>query len=151
MEKITKTLGFLLVFCLLLSRCAQSTTPSENTAAENADSGPAKTEKPAEQPKEAVKSRNGTYVNSENQKLTISNYKAGGGFDFDVKWGTQDEWDCMFTGKGNAQLQSESLAIYGENQDDYMIKFTLGEKTIQVEGGLDFSALHIGHSRHSLK
>jgi hypothetical protein len=80
---------------------------------------------------------NGTYVNGVGQKLVITNAQECC-FDFEVTWGLNDEWGCLFTESGSATYSDGDSAYYGEDPDWADIDFAINGYTISIVGGLDY-------------
>tara|TARA_B100000900_G_scaffold388693_1_gene380966 strand:- start:355 stop:726 length:372 start_codon:yes stop_codon:yes gene_type:complete len=80
---------------------------------------------------------NGTYVNEAGQKLIIKNHRDCC-FDFDVTWGVNNEWGCLFEGGGTATYKDAKTAYYGNDPDWSEIDFNISPRAISVMGGLDF-------------
>ena len=81
---------------------------------------------------------NGKYVNSVDQTLMIFN-QGEHGFDFEVRWGVNDEWGCIFTASGTAKFTNGTEAYYGIDAEWPEIEFFFGEGfDVSVEGGVDF-------------
>ena len=84
---------------------------------------------------------NGKYVNSVNQTLMIYN-QDDQDFDFEVMWGVNDEWGCMFTASGTAKFTSGTEAYYGDDAEDPEIGFFFGEgDVVGLGAGLFFMGM----------
>ena len=80
---------------------------------------------------------NGTYMNSARQQLQITNHIPGESFQFEMKWGVNDEWGCMFEAQGVAWFKDQGNAYFGENRESAMespqIAFNMQGDKIQID------------------
>lgn len=81
--------------------------------------------------------KNGNYTNHYGQNLVVQNI-SDSSFDFNITWGENDDWGCIFSEKGNAIFKTDSIAIYGGDPEWPFIEFYLKKDTIQINGGLDY-------------
>jgi hypothetical protein len=79
----------------------------------------------------------GDYFNQAGQKLTIYDVDDCC-FKYEVVWGVKDKHSCLFVAKGSATFSNPIAAYDGEDPDWANITFSIDNKTIQLEGGLDF-------------
>lgn len=79
----------------------------------------------------------GTYINAEGQKLVITNQQECC-FDFEVTWGVDDEWLCLFESSGTAKFADENSAYFGEDPEWADIEFTIDGDVIDILGGYDY-------------
>ena len=86
---------------------------------------------------ESSQSINGTYINEAGQKLIIKNNRKCC-FDYEVTWGVDDEWDCLFSDEGEAKYIDSKSAYSGEDPDWSFIDFTINLDSIDITGGLDY-------------
>ncbi len=80
---------------------------------------------------------NGTYLNGAGQELIITNEEECC-FDFEVTWGLDDEWGCLFYDSGNATFSGPESAYYGEDPEWSAIDFSIIGNTITITGGYDY-------------
>ena len=82
---------------------------------------------------------NGSYVNSYNQKMIITNFQQENGFDFLIKeWGVDDDWGCLFSAKGNAIFIDKNNAYFGVDDEWPDLTFTINKNVIEVIPDPDF-------------
>lgn len=82
-------------------------------------------------------SANGTYVNDAGQKLVITNNEECC-FDFEIIWGVEDEWICMFSETGRATYSGANSAYFGDDQDAADIEFSIEGNVVRITGGYDY-------------
>jgi uncharacterized protein (TIGR02145 family) len=87
--------------------------------------------------KNNIEHLNGKYINKAGQKLIISNAKECC-FDFDVTWGVNDNWGCLFSSNETATFKSSTEAYFGEDPEMSNIDFTIGNNKIIITAGYDF-------------
>ena len=135
------------LFTSVLISCSGSSSSEKSNPVEKdsmevskkADSIPEKKEESKEPVKETATTPNGTYINGQKSKLTISNYSAQG-FNFSYKLkgacdGFEDAGLAVFTSKNTAVQYSEDGSV--------IVSFTVG-KDGSIEFGLDMGLDYFG-------
>jgi hypothetical protein len=88
-----------------------------------------------------AQSYNGVYENAAKQKLRISNFTTNESFKFEVNWGVNDEWGCMFEAQGLAYIKDQT-AFYNEDIESAiqwpLITFDLTKNAISISPSVDF-------------
>ncbi len=79
----------------------------------------------------------GTYLNGAGQELIITNEEECC-FDFEVTWGVDDEWGCLFYDVGTATFSGPASAYYGDDPEASAIDFSINGNTVTITGGYDY-------------